>query len=34
MQCLRKQPTGKAPADTFTGDAWVDLIVRGDAPPG
>lgn len=32
MQFLPKQPTAKAPAETFTGDAWVDMIVRGEAP--
>ncbi len=30
MQFLPMPPTAKAPADTFTGDAWVDLIVRGE----
>jgi hypothetical protein len=29
---LERQPTTKAPAETFVGDAWYDLIVRGDAP--
>ena len=32
MQFLPKQPTGKAPAETFTGDAYIDLIVRGEGP--
>ena len=32
MQHLPKPPTGKAPAETFTGDAYVDPIVRGEAP--
>lgn len=32
MEILPKQPTGKAPAASFTGDAWVDMIVRGEAP--
>ena len=32
MQLLPKQPTAKAAADTFTGDAWVDMIVRGEHP--
>src|SRR5512140_3142832 len=32
MHFLPRQPTGKAPGDTFTGDAWVDMIVRGEAP--
>ncbi len=24
--------TDRAPAETFTGDAWVDHVVRGEAP--
>ncbi len=32
MRILPRQPTGKAPADTFTGDAWIDLLIRGEAP--
>jgi quercetin dioxygenase-like cupin family protein len=32
MEFLPKQPTVKAPAETFTGDAWYDVIVRGDPP--
>ena len=32
MQILRKPPTTKAPAETFTGDAWVDTVVRGEEP--
>ena len=31
MEILSKQPTVKAPAETFTGDAWFDVIVRGEA---
>jgi quercetin dioxygenase-like cupin family protein len=27
-----KQPSSKAPAETFTGDAWLDVIVRGEPP--
>jgi quercetin dioxygenase-like cupin family protein len=27
-----KLPTTKAPAETFTGDAWIDVIVRGEEP--
>jgi quercetin dioxygenase-like cupin family protein len=27
-----KQPTTKAPAETFTGEAWFDVIARGEAP--
>ena len=32
MQKQPNQPTSKAPADTFTGDAWLDVIVRGEEP--
>lgn len=32
MEILPKQPTVKAPTDTFTGDAWYDTIVRGEEP--
>jgi len=32
MQILKKQPTVKAPAETFTGDAWFDVIARGEEP--
>ena len=32
MEILTRQPTAKVPGDTFTGDAWVDTIVRGEAP--
>ena len=32
MEFLPKRPTVKAPAETFTGDAWFDVIVRGDPP--
>jgi quercetin dioxygenase-like cupin family protein len=32
MQRLSMQPTAKAPADTFTGDAWFDVVVRGEQP--
>jgi quercetin dioxygenase-like cupin family protein len=27
-----KRPTVKAPAETFTGDAWFDVIARGEEP--
>jgi len=30
MEFMNKQPTAKAPAETFTGDAWVDVIARGE----
>jgi quercetin dioxygenase-like cupin family protein len=32
MEFLAKQPTIKAPAETFTGDAWFDVIARGEGP--
>ena len=32
MQILKKLPTVKAPAETFTGDAWFDVIARGEEP--
>jgi quercetin dioxygenase-like cupin family protein len=27
-----KQPTGKGPAEWFTGDVWMDPIARGQGP--
>ena len=32
MKIQPKQPTVKAPAETFTGDAWFDVIARGEEP--
>jgi quercetin dioxygenase-like cupin family protein len=32
MEFLKKQPTGKGPADIFTGDAWIDVIAHGEPP--
>ena len=32
MQKLPNQPTVKAPSETFIGDAWYEVIVRGEAP--
>lgn len=32
MEILPKQPTVKASADTFTGHAWYDTIIRGAEP--
>jgi quercetin dioxygenase-like cupin family protein len=32
MRRLRAEPTVKAPAETFTGEAWYDVIVRGEEP--
>lgn len=30
MELVNKPPTAKAPPETFTGDAWIDPIVRGE----
>jgi len=32
MRFQPKQPTGKAPAERFTGDAWIDVIAMGEDP--
>ena len=32
MELLPKPPTTKASPEQFTGDAWFDLIIRGEAP--
>ncbi len=32
MEILPRQPTTKAPSETFTGDAWYDVIAAGAAP--
>jgi quercetin dioxygenase-like cupin family protein len=32
MQIQPKPATVKAPAETFTGDAWFDVIARGEGP--
>jgi quercetin dioxygenase-like cupin family protein len=32
MEILRKAPTVKAGSDRFVGDAWFDVIVRGEGP--
>jgi quercetin dioxygenase-like cupin family protein len=32
VEIRKQQPTVKAPAETFTGDAWYDVIARGEAP--
>lgn len=29
MEISRKAPTANGPADTFTGDVWIDPITRG-----
>ena len=32
MELLKQPPTTKAPAQMFTGDAWFDIIYRGEDP--
>jgi quercetin dioxygenase-like cupin family protein len=32
MEIRPRLPTAKAGADIFTGDAWIDVIVRGEEP--
>jgi len=32
LEKVKKQPTVKAPAETFTGDAWYDVIAAGQEP--
>ena len=32
MEFLSRQPTVKTPAQTFSGDAWYDVIVQGKEP--
>ncbi|HEY4190989.1 MAG TPA: cupin domain-containing protein [Candidatus Limnocylindrales bacterium] len=32
MRIQPEQPTTKASSETFTGDAWIDLLVRGEEP--
>ena len=32
MEMLPNQPSVKAPAETFTGDAWYDVIAQGQEP--
>jgi quercetin dioxygenase-like cupin family protein len=32
MQVQPSQPSAKGPDDWFTGDVWIDTIVRGDEP--
>jgi quercetin dioxygenase-like cupin family protein len=32
MDIVKKQPTVKGPAETFTGDVWLDVIARGEEP--
>ena len=30
VELLTKKPTTKAPAESFTGDVWFDVIARGE----
>ena len=32
MEILPEQPSAKGPAKWFTGDVWIDAIVRGEEP--
>lgn len=32
MEIVPKPATAKAPAERFTGDAWIDMLVRGSEP--
>ena len=32
MEVLKKQPSGKGPAQMFTGDVWFDVVARGEDP--
>ena len=32
MELRPRQPTTKGGADMFTGDVWIDTIVRGEEP--
>ena len=32
MEIQPKQPTTQAPVETFTGDAWFDVIAKGEDP--
>jgi quercetin dioxygenase-like cupin family protein len=32
VEVLKKVPTGKGPAEWFTGDVWFDVILRGEEP--
>jgi len=34
MEIFTQPPTTKGPAETFTGDVWVDLIHAGPEPAG
>jgi quercetin dioxygenase-like cupin family protein len=32
MEIQQKQPTTRAPAETFSGEAWIDVIAIGEPP--
>jgi quercetin dioxygenase-like cupin family protein len=32
MEIVPKEPSAKAPAERFTGDAWIDRIAHGEGP--
>jgi quercetin dioxygenase-like cupin family protein len=32
VEILRREPTSKGQAERFTGDAWFDMIIRGNEP--
>jgi hypothetical protein len=32
MEFIKQQPSGKAPADWFTGDVWRNVVVAGQEP--
>jgi quercetin dioxygenase-like cupin family protein len=32
MEIQPQRPTVKGPAETFTGDVWVDMIAQGEPP--
>jgi quercetin dioxygenase-like cupin family protein len=32
MELRPKQPTGKGPAEWFTGDVWIDPVLQGEPP--
>ena len=32
MDFLPRRPTEKGPAARFTGDAWIDILIRGEEP--
>ena len=32
MEILPRTPSAKGPAERFTGDVWLDVVIRGEAP--